>query len=60
MKRPRYVAQKSRGGTWSVIDSANEQIAEMRNVLLVGLSQELANDMARLLILENRTETPGD
>jgi hypothetical protein len=60
MKRPRYVARKSRGGTWSVIDSANEQIAEMRDVPLVGLSQELANDMAKLLILENRTDSPGE
>jgi hypothetical protein len=32
----------------------------MRDVPLVGLSQELANDMAKLLILENRTDSPGE
>lgn len=60
MNRRRFFAKRNLGGTWSVIDRADGEIAEMRGVLLVGLGQELANDMVALLILENREERPEE
>ena len=56
MNRARYFAKRNHGGTWSVIDGADGQIAQIRGVLLVGLGHELAIDMARLLILEDRKD----
>jgi hypothetical protein len=56
MSRQRFFAKRNQGGTWSVVDRTDGRIAEMRGVLLVGLGQELATDMAELLVMEDRKE----
>jgi hypothetical protein len=48
----RYRAHKDNNGTWSVIDTETGEAATLRGVLLIGLGEELANDMAELLRLE--------
>jgi hypothetical protein len=58
MRRPRFFARKDRAGSWSVVDGSDGQTARMRGVLLVGLGQELAIDMVRLLVLEDRKDRP--
>jgi hypothetical protein len=60
MTRPRFFAKRNQGGTWSVVDRTDGRIAEMRGVLLVGLGQELATDMAELLVLEARKDRPEE
>ena len=52
----RYCAHRDNNGTWSVIDTETGQAAALSGVLLIGLGEELANDMAELLRLERLVE----
>lgn len=52
MAQRRYSVRKDKDGTWSVIDAATDDVAEVRGVFLVGLALELAEDTAQTLNLE--------
>lgn len=60
MDRPRFFAKRDKGATWSVVDRSDGRVAEMRGVLLVGLGEELAVDMAKLLVLEHHQGNPDE
>jgi hypothetical protein len=55
---PRYSAKEDVNGSWSVIDADTEDVAEMLGVLLIGLGEELAHEMAELLNLEESRKNP--
>jgi|GEM_PF-2459283 hypothetical protein len=55
----RYSAREDLHGTWSVFDTVTEHEAQMLGVLLIGLSGQLAFDMAYLLNLEERRKNPA-
>lgn len=50
----RYCVVRDAGWSWSVIDVTTGQVVAYCNVVLSGLSQSLAEDMAKLLNLEHR------
>jgi hypothetical protein len=52
----RYRAHRDPNGTWSVIDTETGEVAALSGVLLIGLGEELANDMAELLRMERMVE----
>jgi hypothetical protein len=58
MTPARYSAKEDVNGTWSVFDAVTEDVAEMVGVLLVGLGEELAHQMADLLNLEENKKKP--
>ncbi len=55
----RYSAKEDLHGTWSVFDTVTEHEAQMLGVLLIGLSGQLAFDMAYLAELGGAQEKPG-
>ncbi len=52
MTPARYCAMRDVAWTWSVIDVNTGQVVAYSNVVLAGLSEGVAEDMAQLLNLE--------
>lgn len=55
----RYCVVRDASWSWSVIDVTTGQVAIYYNVALSGLSQRLAEDMAKLLNLEHHATDAG-
>jgi hypothetical protein len=58
MATPRYSVAKHISGTWSVTDAVTGEVAEVHGVLLIGLGNGLANDMAEMMNDEDRKMKP--
>ncbi|MBB3424480.1 hypothetical protein FHT85_001454 [Rhizobium sp. BK312] len=48
----RYCAVRDTAWSWSVLDASTGRVAAYNNVILAGLSERLAEDMAKLLNVE--------
>jgi hypothetical protein len=53
MAQAKFRVKQVGRNAWSVVDAATEQVVHYNGVLLVGVSEQLATDMAELLNFEH-------
>jgi hypothetical protein len=59
MVQAKFQAKQDGSSAWSVVNAVTDQVVNYYDVLLVGLRQQLATDLAELLNLEHHSLRTG-